>query len=395
MVVDWQILFLVWTNGVVFGLLAALLACRRFSRHVRYRKSPESADSPSSGRGISRKVQPPGTTYPSTELAALTRDLLPAAEQLPPLEEKGIEWAWSGTRYRRGDVVVVPTEEWLRERLPTFVLGDLHGDIASLRRILSHVWSIHPRSRVVFLGDLVDRAQGADMLECARLFVWAAKQRPGRFLWIRGNHDYLARNAASGRFCTSVEPHEFADFLNERPDLTAEGEALGKLMDNLPEGAVLGNVWLSHGGVLQDDAEGLRSFAGFAAMTDEMKRDLVWTRMRDVPTKLANRGHAGAEVGLRQAQEFARRVRETEGMEIAHLVCAHQHASRDGLGYLPFDHCYTASLTCQCICSCRLSKRGVEPAILRLDGAGIPVPVVLVEWHSSCVPDFPAGEHQP
>lgn len=315
----------------------------------------------------------------SGEFAGRSARVLPSRDELPPIVSTAVEWAWSGGRYRRGDIVVVPEKEMRHPHGTAFVLGDLHGDAASLRRILEYVLSSNADFRVVFLGDLVDRATGPEMLECARLFIWAAKRHPGRFLWIRGNHDFLARNETNGRFCTSVEPHEFADCLDGNPDLLEEGVALGEIMATLPVGAVLGNVWLSHGGVLQDDDLGTRAFTGFSSMTDEMKHDLVWSRMRDVPSRLANRVGSGAEVGFRQAEAFVRRIVDTDGVEIEHIVCAHQHESRDGFGYMPYDRCFTRGLTCQCVCSFT-NKSAMDgpatPVALRLDCGKTPVPVL-------------------
>ena len=321
-------------------------------------------------------VYPDRKVIPLPDTTALRA--LPEAARLPTIGTDAIPWAWGAAEFRHGAAVVVPAAELASEKPPTFILGDLHGDAASLRRILAHVLSISEDARVVFLGDLVDRSTGETALECARLFIWAARTHPGQFLWLRGNHDYLAWNESEGRFCTSVEPHEFADFLNWHPELRKEGIALGEIMATLPVGAALGNVWLSHGGVLQDDETGLRSFTGLASMTDEMRHDLIWSRMRDVPSKLAHRGTSGAEVGLKQATGFAGRLRETDGAEIAHIVCAHQHESRDGFGYLPYDRCFTEGLTCQCVCSFENAAAfdgPAAPVFLKIDCEGTPVPI--------------------
>lgn len=335
------------------------------------------ATAPVSKRGAGSAYLAP-ETVPSPDAAALR--VLPEAGKLPTIGTEAVPWAWCGERFRRGGAVVVPVSEFSPDAPPTFILGDLHGDAASLRRILAHVLSVSREARVVFLGDLFDRSSGEAALECARLFLWAAKAHPGRFLWLRGNHDYLAWNERAGRFCTSVEPHEFADFLNGRPDLRGEGIALEEIMAALPVGAALGSVWLSHGGVLQDDEAGLRSFDGLASMTDEMRHDLIWSRMRDVPSKLAHRGSSGAEVGLEQAARFSERLRETDGVEIAHIVCAHQHESRDGFGYLPYDRHFAGALTCQCVCSFEnVAAFGglAHPVFLRLDEDGAPHPLFL------------------
>lgn len=320
-------------------------------------------------------------SYPEPEVAEVSGsmlDALPPASDLPAVDCAAVTMGWTEPRYRRGCAVVVPPCEFGSSAPPVFVIGDIHGDAVSFRRILAYVFSVSDDARIVFLGDVADRSPGKDALECARLLFWAAAKRPGRILWIRGNHDTLAWNGERRMFVSGSSPHEFADFLNERPEFTAEGMALASHMRSLPVAAVLGNVFASHGGCLQDDEPGLRSFVGLAGLTDAQCSDLTWSRVRDVPSKLASRVSRGAEVGFSQMKAFAERLSATDGVEIRHFVCGHQHDARCGFGYLPFAKNFAGEITCQCVTSFfnrDAFGMSARPVVLRLNDGLTPVPV--------------------
>lgn len=300
-----------------------------------------------------------------------------AIPDLPPVRDN-IQWAWNESSHRKGKIVVVPKIE-MSDCLVYFI-GDLHGDWQSLQKILNFVvkGKESREAKIVFMGDLIDRSSGEDSLVCARMLCDFAISHPNSLLWLGGNHDVLVKDREGG-WHSLVEPCEFSEFLNRRPDLREEGKILSKIMEDLPVGLLIGDVWCSHGGVLQDDILGIKSFNGFASMTNEMYEDLVWGRMRDVLSRRASRAHHGIEVGRAQAKEFVRRVAESEGVAIRHFVCAHQHEAKEGFGYLPFEKHFSIDPTCQCICSFRNREAPdgtALPAILRYDGHSTPVPIL-------------------
>lgn len=319
---------------------------------------------------------PPAPDYPDP-IRVSESDLPPRAENPappPPVSAEGLRWAWEEAACRRGNAVAVPLPP---ADIPVYAIGDLHGDAKSLQAILAWISAQSRDFRAIFLGDLVDRSPGPGTLACVRLFLQAVRNNPGRFLWLRGNHDFLSWDGDSGHFRSPVSPHDFSDWLEAHPDAAGEGRELCALMASLPVAAVVGNVCLSHGGVLQDDAQGLGAFSGLASLAETMCDDLVWSRMKDAPSKLPGRSHLGAEVGFEQAAAFAARLRETDGLSVSHFVCAHQHEDRNGFGYLAYERCFRLP-TCQCVCSF-FNMDGFDgparPAILRLDGPKTPVPV--------------------
>lgn len=76
-----------------------------------------------------------------------------------------------------------------------FIIGDIHGNIRDLLRILATAMP-PPKSRYLFLGDYVDR--GDYSLECITLLLALAVKFPDHIILIRGNHEYDSVNATYG-----------------------------------------------------------------------------------------------------------------------------------------------------------------------------------------------------
>lgn len=293
---------------------------------------------------------------------------VPKDEDLPKVEAVGLTWAFADRR--RGRVVVVDDQaaKDLVGRL--FFVGDIHGDADALRRIIEFAFRANAKSVMVFLGDLFDR--GEKSLEAVRMLVWAIRKFPGQILWLAGNHDEGLRfDESAGRFASAVSPSEFTDFLNAHSENKEEGLALAQIVRDLPVACVVGNHWISHGGVPQNDVSGM--FQSFETMSREMLEDCVWSRMRDVRTKQPNRAHRGAEVGFEDSQKFFAAVRDGTGIEIRHVVCAHQHERTNDVACLQFKKFYKPDvLSCQCIFSFKDEERDVQPCLLVYRGNEAP-----------------------
>ena len=68
----------------------------------------------------------------------------------------------------------------------TIVIGDIHGSLHDLLRILKHIESTN--ANILFLGDYVDRR--CFSLECVTLLFAYKVMYPDRFFFIRGNHEF-------------------------------------------------------------------------------------------------------------------------------------------------------------------------------------------------------------
>jgi predicted phosphodiesterase len=137
---------------------------------------------------------------------------------------------------------------------PIQVIGDSHGDYASVERAVRYARAHDPPQRFVGLGDYIDRATrsepeptslpGGSVWNLAFLLAWAARA-PHEVILLRGNHE------APRRF-----PVPVMTFLKELRREVPRGEALAiysrclDLCDRLPAAASSENgVFLSHGGI--------------------------------------------------------------------------------------------------------------------------------------------------
>lgn len=72
--------------------------------------------------------------------------------------------------------------------MDTVAIGDVHGRADLLERLLEYIYVNLPRSRVVFLGDIIDR--GPDSRQAMNLVEHELKRQPASVL-IQGNHEEL------------------------------------------------------------------------------------------------------------------------------------------------------------------------------------------------------------
>ncbi len=69
----------------------------------------------------------------------------------------------------------------------TFAIGDIHGDIHALYRLLSKFPELTPEDTIVFLGDYIDRGpRSKDVVDFVRRLP---STTPARVICLRGNHE--------------------------------------------------------------------------------------------------------------------------------------------------------------------------------------------------------------
>lgn len=69
----------------------------------------------------------------------------------------------------------------------TFAIGDIHGDLASLRLLFERLPELTPEDTVVFLGDYIDRGP-----DSAGVVAWVREltaKSPAKVIALRGNHE--------------------------------------------------------------------------------------------------------------------------------------------------------------------------------------------------------------
>ena len=213
-----------------------------------------------------------------------------------------------------------------------WILGDLHGDLLGLETAVRYAKALSASEgggspSFLFLGDLFDRGKR----QCDVVFkvLEMICTEPGRHALILGNHDEgLAYDDGSALFRSSVNPSEFADWLNS-PDAGDGWRELAKasirFFKNCPRAVLMPDgVLFSHGGVPHTDRQaGLSEFADF--QRPEVLEDFVWTRMHESPRKIPNRTTRGCSLGVEDFNSFCRKAASVLGRPVLGLTRGHDH----------------------------------------------------------------------
>ncbi|MFW9781187.1 MAG: metallophosphoesterase [Candidatus Heimdallarchaeota archaeon] len=121
-----------------------------------------------------------------------------------------------------------------------YVIGDIHGNLQSLRKMIELINKASPKG-VIFLGDIVDR--GPHQLECLILVLSLKIIEPHKFYLLKGNHETLEMNQYYGFF---------QDFISRFNDKSKFNEVIS-LYKELSLCALINNsVLCLHGGIPED-----------------------------------------------------------------------------------------------------------------------------------------------
>jgi hypothetical protein len=211
-----------------------------------------------------------------------------------------------------------------------WIIGDLHGDLLALEAALALIDQGKPRSRdasprIVFLGDLFDD-EGFGLEVLLRVFDLII-ETPELICVVAGNHDE-ALSYDGTRFASTVEPSDFAEFLNA--SLAHEWiERAGKLAVRLfarapralffPDGMLV-----AHGGFPLVDLHPKLIDSG-DWNDPACLSDFVWTRAHPTARKkLPNRFSRGCQFGYEDFAAFCA-VATGLGRPVSHLVRGHDH----------------------------------------------------------------------
>jgi protein phosphatase len=155
----------------------------------------------------------------------------------------------TGEAERRGGVIV-----YSEPPAPLVVVGDIHGDVSTLRRILLKIWRIIDKATIIFLGDYIDRGTPEGQASALAAVLRLKLAAPERVILLRGNHEPPPGLEPS--------PHDYPIALLKlcRGEAGRLYEESRRLFDTMPH-AVLMKGWalLLHGGVptstLREDLE--------------------------------------------------------------------------------------------------------------------------------------------
>ena len=175
-----------------------------------------------------------------------------------------------------------------------------------------------------FCGDIIDR--GPDSLKCVLYILDMLLRRPGKVLWLRGNHeDALKFDDEEGCFRSGVKPAGFADLLNGHAEYAAFGRDLLRFIRLLPSAVFLPDGLLfTHAGVPMGDL--LPKLASVQDMNQsKVLLDFCWVRIEpDKEYKKVSRVSRGVSAGRVNIDEFFLKC-EGLGIRANQIVAGHEH----------------------------------------------------------------------
>ena len=242
------------------------------------------------------------------------------------------ELAFGGARGPALRKAVVVDEADPALTAPVWFIGDIHGDLLGLEAALACVDAFDARSRVVFLGDLVD--DGPYMVEVVLRVLELMLEQPHRFCLLAGNHDEaLAFRHEAPQFVTSVSPGDFSEWLNAHaaePIVASVGRAFVQLVERAPRALFFPDGLLAtHAGMPHSDL-----WAGITGADDlespACLSDFVWNRMsEDRPIKRPNRTSHGCQYGYEDFFGFCDHMSRVLGRPVRRLIRGHDHVDHE------------------------------------------------------------------
>ena len=151
----------------------------------------------------------------------------------------------------------------------TYVIGDIHGNIHDLLRIL-HRTGLPPNCHLLFLGDYVDR--GTYSTEVISLLLSLLVEYPDHVVLLRGNHEFAKINSQYG-FKAELDSAYHSDS-------DAVHAAVNNVFNWLPFSAIVqGTTLCVHGGI-SPRINGIAHLKSIPRPLDSYKgivSDLVWS----------------------------------------------------------------------------------------------------------------------
>jgi len=154
-------------------------------------------------------------------------------------------------------------------RTKVVVVGDLHGDVNSLRKIISRIDI--SESIIVFLGDYADRGEYG--LEIYETLARLKEKHPERVVMLKGNHESYTK--FKGEIIPLFAPCTFIDELRRKVENWREKlEDFYEFWSSLPIAAILeGKTLFVHGCVSTD----VKSIEDLRFPTPNVEEDVLWS----------------------------------------------------------------------------------------------------------------------
>lgn len=133
------------------------------------------------------------------------------------------------------------------------VVGDLHGSLASLKKVLELVGDIEDDSDrcIVFDGDFVDR--GDESVEVLLTLLLLKIAYPDRVVLLRGNHEDSMVAQVYGFADELLSKYTLSDDAEGQAALKKVWDPISEIFAALPMGVVTDTAFIVHGGLPSND----------------------------------------------------------------------------------------------------------------------------------------------
>jgi len=149
----------------------------------------------------------------------------------------------------------------------TFAIGDIHGCIGPLLRMIERVEDYAPSGKIVFLGDYIDR--GPDSRAVVETLMAGPCSPDWQWIALKGNHEDMAMGAHDGR-------HDESWWLDN-----GGIETLASYGGPVPSAHL---NWMAALPLLHTDPHRIFVHAGVREgryLEDQTQHDLMWLRFED------------------------------------------------------------------------------------------------------------------
>jgi len=196
------------------------------------------------------------------------------------------------------------------------VVGDVHGDIASLEIILEKFHKTN--NKLLFLGDYGDR--GLNSYDVYGKLFPLLEKYPKRVHLLKGNHEQFVKE--DDKLQPNFYPHGFFEYLERHK--SGELPKYLSFWESLPICALVpGKYLFLHGGI----SGKIKSLNDFKNPSEEIETDMLWS---DPGVEGAlGEGYNKRGAGVVFGKDITKKVCESIGVKT--IIRSHQpHITRDG-----------------------------------------------------------------
>jgi serine/threonine protein phosphatase 1 len=169
----------------------------------------------------------------------------------------------------------------------TFVIGDIHGDLDALRKVMAKLPLIDGDDTVVFLGDYLDR--GPHSMEVCRVVMALDRQVGCKVIALRGNHEDAWIRVRARRWDEFVFPPQNGCFATYRSFIGGPVPNKGEMptmadMEPMFSGSFFPPdiaAWMEELPIWYEDEHAIYVHAGLVA------KDGKWQHPKDTEPKIA------------------------------------------------------------------------------------------------------------